>query len=108
MQRELWEINGCVLSFDPCIAILKAKEADNMDQIKIGGFLKQLRKEKGLTQEALAERLLVSNRTVSRWETGSNMPDLDVLVELAKVHEVELSELLNGERSQQKMDKQLE
>lgn len=46
-----------------------------MDQIKIGSFLKKLRKEKNLTQESLAEKLNVSARTVSRWETGSNMPD---------------------------------
>ncbi|MBR3514947.1 MAG: helix-turn-helix transcriptional regulator, partial [Lachnospiraceae bacterium] len=47
-----------------------------MDQIKIGTFLKTLRKEKNLTQEQLAEKLGVSNRTVSRWETGTNMPDI--------------------------------
>ena len=41
-----------------------------MDQVKIGAFLKRLRKEKGLTQEQLAERLSVSGRTVFRWETG--------------------------------------
>ena len=59
-----------------------------MDQKKIGEFLKQLRKEKGLTQEQLAERVVVSGRTVSRWETGSNMPDLSVLVELADYYDV--------------------
>jgi len=41
-----------------------------MDQVKIGSFLKELRKEKNLTQENLAELLNVSNRTISRWETG--------------------------------------
>ena len=45
-----------------------------MDQKKIGHFLKELRKEKELTQEQLAEKFHVSDRTVSRWETGSNMP----------------------------------
>lgn len=54
-----------------------------MDQIKIGIFLKELRKEKKLTQEQLAEKLNVSGRTVSRWETGSNMPDIGMLVEMA-------------------------
>lgn len=44
-----------------------------MNQIKIGGFLKELRKEKGLTQEQLAEQFNVSRRSVSRWETGSNL-----------------------------------
>lgn len=54
-----------------------------MDQKKIGCFLKELRKEKGVTQEQLAETLGVSGRTVSRWETGFNMPDLDVLIQIA-------------------------
>ena len=48
-----------------------------MDQKKIGGFLKELRNQKGLTQEQLAEQFCVSSRTVSRWENGNNMPDLD-------------------------------
>ena len=54
-----------------------------MNQKKIGTFLQTLRKEQGLTQEQLAERIGVARRTVSRWETGANLPDLDVLVELA-------------------------
>ena len=54
-----------------------------MDTKKIGAFLKQCRKEKNLTQEQLAEKFGVSARTVSRGETGSNMPDLSILVELA-------------------------
>ena len=45
-----------------------------MDQKKIGGFLRELRKEKGITEEEFAEMLYVSGRTVSRWETGTNMP----------------------------------
>lgn len=50
-----------------------------MDQKKTGYFLKKLRKERGITQEQLAETFGVAGRTVSRWETGSNMPDLDIL-----------------------------
>lgn len=69
-----------------------------MDQIKIGAFLRELRKEKGLTQEQLAEEFNVSRRSVSRWETGSNLPDLDLLLELADHYQVELRELLNGQR----------
>lgn len=61
-----------------------------MNQIKIGEFLKELRKEKGLTQEQLAEKLNVSRRTVSRWETGNNLPDLDVFIEMADYYEVDL------------------
>ena len=79
-----------------------------MDQMKIGSFLKELRKEKNLTQEQLAEQFYTSRRTVSRWETGSNMPDLDVLIDLADFYGVELRELLDGERKSEKMDKELE
>ena len=80
-----------------------------MDLQKIGTFLKDLRKEKGLTQEQLAESLNVSRRTVSRWETGMNMPDLDLLMELSDLYAVDLREMLNGERkSEDKMNKELE
>lgn len=78
-----------------------------MDQIKIGNFLRELRKKKGLTQEQLAEKFNVARRTVSRWETGNNMPDLDILIELSDYYEVDLRELLNGERTYEKMDKEL-
>lgn len=79
-----------------------------MDQKAIGGFLKKLRKEKGITQEQFAEIMGVSGRTVSRWETGSNMPDLDVLILIADYYEVELREILDGERKSGKMNKELE
>ncbi len=78
-----------------------------MDQIKTGSFIKELRKEKGLTQEQLSEIFGVSRRTVSRWETGSNLPDLDILVEMADYFDVELRELLDGERKEKKMDSEL-
>lgn len=78
-----------------------------MDQQKIGSFLKELRKEKNLTQEQLAETLNVSGRTVSRWETGSNMPDLSILVELADYYDVDIREIINGERKSEKMEKDL-
>ena len=69
-----------------------------MDQKKTGQFLKTLRREKQITQEALAEILHVSNRTVSRWETGSNMPDISLLVELAEFYQVSITEIIDGER----------
>ena len=78
-----------------------------MNQQKIGSFLKELRKEKNLTQEQLAEALNVSGRTVSRWETGSNMPDLSILVELADFYDVDIREIINGERKSEKMEKDL-
>ncbi len=78
-----------------------------MDAKKIGTFLRELRKEKGLTQEQLAEVLNVSGRTISRWETGTNMPDLSVLIQIAEFYEVEVKEILNGERKGEIMDKEL-
>ena len=79
-----------------------------MDQQKIGCFFKALRRQKGLTQEALAERLGVTGRSVSRWETGSNLPELSLLIEIADFYEVELREILNGERMQENMNKEVE
>ena len=75
-----------------------------MDQIKIGDLLKELRKEKGFTQEQLAEKFNVSRRSVSRWETGSNMPDISILVELAEFYDVSISEIIDGERKSESMD----
>ena len=78
-----------------------------MNQQKIGGFLKELRLEKQLTQEQLAEELGVSRRTVSRWETGNNLPDLSVIVELADFYDVDLNEIFRGERRMEAMDTEL-
>lgn len=69
-----------------------------MDQQKIGAFLKELRRERGLTQEDLAEEVWVARRTVSRWETGRSLPDLDLLPRLADLYQVDLRELLDGQR----------
>ena len=76
-----------------------------MDQQKIGGFLKELRKERGVTQEQLAQILGVSNRSVSRWENGNNLPDLDLLIQISEYFETDLEELLTGERRTEEMDK---
>lgn len=78
-----------------------------MNQTKIGEFLKELRKEKGLTQEQLAEQFHVSRRSVSRWETGNNLPDVDILIEMADYYEVDLRELIDGERKSEKMNEEL-
>lgn len=77
-----------------------------MDQIKIGRFLKELRKAKGMTQEQLAEKLNVSSRTVSRWETGNNMPDISMLVEIADFYGVSIPEIIYGERKSENMDQE--
>ena len=78
-----------------------------MDQKKIGLFLKMLRNEKGLTQEQLAEKLNVSNRSVSRWETGSTLPDISLIIELADYYEVDIKEFVEGERKSEIMNKEL-
>ena len=78
-----------------------------MDQIKIGAFLKELRKEQNLTQEQFAEQLGVSSRTVSRWETGNNMPDISLLTEIAEFYDVSIPELINGERKSENMNDEI-
>jgi len=57
-----------------------------------------------MTQEQLAEKFYVSGRTVSRWETGSNMPDLGMLVELADFYDVDIREIIDGERKSESMN----
>ncbi|MBD5156932.1 MAG: helix-turn-helix domain-containing protein [Butyrivibrio sp.] len=79
-----------------------------MNQKKTGMFLKELRKEKQLTQEQLAEILGVTNRSVSRWENGVNMPDLDLIIEIANYYGVGIEEILDGERKSKIMDKKTE
>ena len=78
-----------------------------MNPKEIGAFLKQLRNEKGITQEQLAEILGVSGRTVSRWETGTNLPDLSILVQISEYYDVEIKEIINGERKSEKMENEL-
>ena len=78
-----------------------------MDQIKIGAFLKELRKEKEISQEVLAEKFGVSSRSVSRWENGNTMPDISILVELAAFYDIDIRELLNGERKSENMNEDM-
>ena len=69
-----------------------------MDQMKIGKFIAALRKEKCLTQEQLGEKLGVTNKTISRWENGNYMPDVEMLSLLSKEFGVSINELISGER----------
>ena len=69
-----------------------------MDQVKIGKFIAQCRNEKNITQEALGEKLGVTNKTVSRWENGNYMPDIEMLQLLSKVFDVGINDLLAGEK----------
>ncbi len=66
---------------------------------KISNFIKTKRKELGLTQEELAQKLFVTEKAVSRWETGRGTPDISLLIPLAKILNVDVSELLNGENN---------
>lgn len=69
-----------------------------MDLQRIGDFLKQLRRELGLTQADLGERLGVTDKTVSRWETGAYLPPVEMLKALSELYGVSINELVNGER----------
>lgn len=69
-----------------------------MDYSKIGNFIAAERKAKQLTQKKLAEELFVSEKTVSKWETGNGLPDTSSLPKLCKILNVSINELLNGER----------
>lgn len=69
-----------------------------MDQAKIGKFIADCRKERGLTQAQLAEKVGVSDRAVSKWETGRSMPDAAIMLEVCEAIGINVNELLNGER----------
>ena len=69
-----------------------------MDQIKIGKFIAEMRKEQNLTQIDLAEKLGISNKTVSKWECGNGMPDYSVMEGLCDILQINVNELLSGER----------
>ena len=78
--------------------VILSLEVIKMDQIKTGKFFATLRKEKDLTQEQLGEKLGVTNKTISRWENGNYMPDIEMLSLLSKEFDVSINELISGER----------
>lgn len=69
-----------------------------MDTIKIRKFLKELRKEKGLTQEQLGEKVGVTNKTISRWENGNYLPPVECLSILSELYDVSINEIIAGQR----------
>ena len=73
-------------------------EVSKMNQVKTGKFIAALRKEKGLTQEQLGDRLCVTNKTISRWENGNYMPNIEMLSLLSKEFNVSINEIIAGER----------
>ena len=73
-----------------------------MNQLTTGKFILKKRKEKNLTQEQLAEKLGVSNKTISKWETGKCMPDYSVIKNLCEELEITIAELMDGEEAEEK------
>ena len=69
-----------------------------LDSTKTGSFISEMRKEKGLTQKQLADIVGVSDKAVSRWETGKGLPDTSIMPELCKALDININELLSGER----------
>lgn len=69
-----------------------------MDLSKIGGFVAECRKNKKLTQEQLAEKLCITDRAVSKWERGLSLPDASIMLELCNILDINVNELLNGEK----------
>lgn len=70
----------------------------DMDQIKIGKFIAACRKEQGMTQAVLAEKLGISDRAVSKWETGKSLPDSGIMLAVCELLKINVNELLSGER----------
>ncbi len=68
-----------------------------MDQVKIGKFIAEKRKENNLTQMKLAEMLAVTDRAVSKWETGKSLPDSSIMIELCNILKITVNDLLSGE-----------
>ena len=69
-----------------------------MNQLKIGKFIAECRKEKNLTQMQLAERLNITDKAVSKWERGISMPDTSIMLELCDILRISVNELLSGEK----------
>lgn len=68
-----------------------------MDQVRIGRFIAEKRKAQGLTQAQLAEALGITDRAVSKWETGKSLPDASIMLELCSLIKITVNDLLNGE-----------
>lgn len=70
-----------------------------MDQVKIGKFIAESRKQQNLTQSQLAEKLDITDKAISKWETGNSMPDSSIMIELCDILKISVSELLKGEKT---------
>lgn len=78
-----------------------------MNQIKIGNYIQKKRKEKNLTQEQLAEKLSVSNKTISKWECGKALPDYSLVEMVCEILEISTFELFSGEDNKNLDEKQM-
>ena len=69
-----------------------------MDQVKIGRFIAEMRKQQNLTQREFADILNISDKTVSKWECGNGMPELSLMLPICKIFQINLNELFSGEK----------
>ena len=69
-----------------------------MELTKIGQFIAELRKEHGYTQEQLGDKIGVTNKTISRWETGMYLPPVDALLMISELFDVSINEILSGKK----------
>ena len=77
-----------------------------MDNLKFGNFIKELRKEKNMTQKDLAKKIGLTDKAISKWERGLSFPDITMLGSLAEALDVDVSEILSGERGKEKISKE--
>ena len=73
-----------------------------MNQEKIGQFIKKIRQDNKLTQKELADKLGVTYQAVSKWENGKNVPDISIIKEMSKMFNVDIDEILDGEKKDKK------
>lgn len=78
-----------------------------MNQEKIGKFISECRKKQKLTQEQLAEKLNITYKAVSKWETGKGMPDSSIMMDLCNILEISVNELLSGEKLDSNIEKDI-
>ncbi len=71
-----------------------------MDNLKFGKFIKELRKEKNMTQKELAEKLYLTDKAISKWERGLSFPDITILNSISEIFDVSVTEILHGERGE--------
>ena len=96
-QRILAEIYVAWVFIIKFIIYNHIRKEENMDQIKIGKFIAETRKGKNITQKQLADKLSISDKTVSKWECGKGLPDVSIMLELCEELNITVNDLLTGE-----------